>query len=115
MSGARSDNLAYAGSAATRRLGYRAKGDLANASAIDMASCRAAIRMTLAHRRYVRRMPCIELMPGDGGAHAVPLERNVLQWPAQGCRSCGIRSGRVRPPIASVTGGTAQLCGQHER
>jgi hypothetical protein len=85
------------GWAATRRLLYWAKAGLVHATAADAASYRMAMRMTSAHRRVAlietdtahaaqwstalvaRRIPCIELMPGDGGTHPIPLARNALQ------------------------------------
>jgi hypothetical protein len=82
---------------ATRRLLYWAKAGVVHATAADAASYQMAIRMTLAHRRCVlietdtahaaewstalvaHRIRCIELMPGDGGAHPVPLDRDAMQ------------------------------------
>jgi hypothetical protein len=97
MSAAQSDSSVYPGWVATRRPDYWANGGLANASAADVASYRAAICMSLAHRRFVLietdtahvaewstslmapRIACIELTLGDGVAHPFPLERDVVQ------------------------------------
>ncbi len=85
------------GWAATRRLLYWAKGGLVHATGADVPSYQAAIRTALAYRRFVlietdtvhaaewanvlvaHRIPCIALMPSDGAAHPVPLERDAVQ------------------------------------
>lgn len=86
-----------AGWATTRRLSYWAKGAMVNATGADVPSYRAAISMALTYRRFVlietdtahaeewanalvaRRIQCIGLLPGDGVAHPLPLDRRDVQ------------------------------------